>query len=62
LFHLAGNNDLAEKYLALFCKKSYTAKHYVEKWLSIVAASQLPKAKLEEKDFLHRWANVVDFE
>jgi len=62
LFRLAGNKDLADKYLALFCKKSDTAKQYVEKWLSIVAASQLPKAKPEEKEFLLRWANVVDFE
>jgi len=62
LFRLAGNNALAEKYMALFCKKSDTAKQYVEKWLSIVAASQLPKAKPEQKEFLMHWANVVEYE
>jgi hypothetical protein len=53
---------LADKYLALFCKKSDTAKQYVEKWLSIVAASQLMKAKPEEKELLLHWANVVEYE
>jgi len=61
LFRLAGNDALADKYLALFCKKSGTAKQYVEKWLSIVAASQLPKAKPEEKELLLHWANVVEY-
>jgi len=62
LFWLAGNITLAEKYLALFCKKSDTAKQYVEKWLSIVAASRLPKAKPEEKEFLLHWANVAEYQ
>lgn len=62
LFWLAGQIDTAEKYLALFCKKSDTAKQYVEKWLSIVSASRLPKARAEEKEFLLHWANVVDYE
>jgi thiamine kinase-like enzyme len=61
LFRLAGNINLADKYLSLFCKKSDTAKQYVEKWLSIVAASRLPKAMPEEKEFLLHWANVVEY-
>jgi aminoglycoside phosphotransferase (APT) family kinase protein len=61
LFRLAGNAALAEKYFALFCKKSGTAKQYVEKWLSIVAASQLPKAKPGERELLLQWANVVEY-
>jgi len=61
LFCLAGNAALADKYLALFCKKSDTAKQYVDKWLSIVAASQLPKAKPEERELLLHWANVVEY-
>jgi len=61
LFHLAGNAVLADKYLALFCEKSNTERRYVEKWLSIVAASQLPKAKPEEKELLLHWANVVEY-
>jgi aminoglycoside phosphotransferase (APT) family kinase protein len=62
LFWLAGNISLADKYLALFCKKSDTAKQYVEKWLSVVAASRLPKARPEEKEFLLHWANVAEYQ
>jgi RIO-like serine/threonine protein kinase len=62
LFWLAGNITLADKYLALYCKKNDTAKQYVEKWLSIVAASRLPKARLEEREFLLHWANVAEYQ
>jgi aminoglycoside phosphotransferase (APT) family kinase protein len=62
LFHLAGNIRAADKYLSLFCKKSDTARQYVEKWVSIVSASALVKAKPEEKEFLLHWANVVEYE
>jgi tRNA A-37 threonylcarbamoyl transferase component Bud32 len=61
LFWLSGNVSLAEEYLSLFCKKSDTAIQYVEKWLSIVAASQLSKAKTEDKGLLQSWANVVEY-
>ena len=40
LFCLEGDNETAKKYLDLFCKKSNTAKQYVQKWMPIVAASQ----------------------
>ncbi len=33
----------------------------MEKWLSIVAASRLLKAKPEEKELLMHWANVVEY-
>jgi RIO-like serine/threonine protein kinase len=62
LFSLAGQKDMAEKYLNLFCKKSDTARQYVEKWIPIVSASQLVKGKPEEKELLLRWANVVEYE
>jgi len=61
LFWLTGDLALAEEYLSLFCKKSDTAVQYVEKWVPIVAASQLPKAKPEEKNLLMSWANVVEY-
>ncbi|MDR2202142.1 MAG: phosphotransferase [Clostridiales bacterium] len=62
LFVLDGKTALADKYLKLFCKKSDTAMQYVQKWLPIVAASQLNKQKPSERDFLLKWATVVDFE
>ncbi len=62
LFWLGGDIEGAEKYLDLFCKKSDTAKQYVQKWLPIVAASQSVKGKEEEKEFLMHWVNVVEYE
>jgi RIO-like serine/threonine protein kinase len=61
-FKLTGNDRRAEKYLALFCKKSDTARQYVQAWMSIVAASQLVKGKPEERELLTKWANVVEYE
>lgn len=62
LFKLSGDDALAEKYLDLFCKKSDTAKQYVQKWMPIVAASQSVKGKAEEREFLLKWADVVEYE
>ena len=62
LFSLAGKDELAAQSLNLFCEKTDTARQYVEKWLPIVAASQSVKGKPEEKEFLLKWADVVDFE
>lgn len=62
LFCLVGKQETAEKYLKLFCEKSDTAKQYVLKWLPIVAASQSVKGKPEEKEFLHKWVDVVEYE
>ena len=61
-FHLRGESENAERYLDLFCERSDIEKSYVQKWMPIVAASQSVKGNLEERDFLLRWANVVDFE
>ena len=62
LFVLSGKEDIAKKYMNLFCKKSDTARQYIEKWLPIVAASQSVKGKKEEREILLSWANVVDYE
>lgn len=62
LFWLAGDKETAEKYLKLFCKKSDTARQYVEKWLPIVAASQSVKGKPEERELLLSWVTIADYE
>ena len=62
LFCLAGKTDAANKYLNLFCKKSNTAKQYVQKWMPIVAASQSVKGNENERQFLLSWVDVVDYE
>ena len=62
LFWLSGDTDGAKKYLELFCKKSNTAKQYVQKWMPIVAASQSVKGHEEERELLLSWVDVVDYE
>ena len=62
LFWLEGNIEGAKKYLELFCKKSDTAKQYIEKWLPIVAVSQSVKGNAKEREFLLSWVDVVDYE
>ncbi len=62
LFSLRGDTEGARKYLDLFCKKSNTAKQYVQKWMPIVAASQSVKGNEEERQFLLSWVDVVDYE
>ena len=62
LFCLEGDNETAKKYLDLFCKKSNTAKQYVQKWMPIVAASQSVKGNEKEREFLLSGVDVVDYE
>ena len=62
LFWLNGDGDGAKRYLELFCEKSDTAKQYVQKWMPIVAASQTVKGNENEREFLHSWIDVVDYE
>lgn len=56
------DQEAADMYLNLFCKKSDTAKQYVQQWLPIVAASQLEKDNELEKDFLMKWIDVMDYQ
>lgn len=62
IFCLNGDEATAEKYLNIFCKKSDTAKQYIQKWMPIVAASQSVKGNDAEREFLLKWADVVDYE
>ncbi len=62
LFCLENDKEAAEKYLDTFCKKSDTAKQYVQKWMPIVAASQSVKGNEHEREFLLSWTGVVEYE
>ena len=62
LFWLNGDIAGAELYLNTFCKKSDTAKQYVQKWMPIVAASQSVKGNEKEREFLASWVSVVDYQ
>ena len=61
-FWLKGDSEGAKKYLELYCKKSDTAKQYVQKWVPIVAAALSVNVSEKERDFLLSWVNVVGYE
>lgn len=48
LFRTEGKNELAEKYIDLYCQKRGVDKEYVQKWIPIVAASH--SVECDEKD------------
>ena len=56
------NPKAAELYMDTFCKKTGTAKKYVQDWLPIVAAAHLKESRDEEKELLMKWIDVVDYE
>lgn len=62
LFKLAGKDEIAEKYLNLFSKKTDIAKQLIQRWMPIVAASQSIKKKPEEREFLLSWVDVAEYE
>jgi hypothetical protein len=62
LLSIAGDSEAAELYLNLFSKKSDTAKQHIQKWLPIVAASQLVKGNASERELLTKWVDVVEYE
>jgi len=62
LYKLAGDDNTAELYMTMFCKRSDTARQYVQQWLPIVAASQMAKGRPEERALLATWAEVCQYE
>ena len=62
LFSIEEKNELAEKYINLFSEKSGIEKTNIQRWIPIVAATQMTKGKEEEQEFLSNWINVVDYE
>ena len=62
LFSIEGKNELAEKYINLFSENSGITKANIQRWIPIVAATQMTKGREEEQEFLSNWINVVDYE
>ena len=62
IFSMEGKTKLAEKYLNLFAKKSTIEKANIQRWIPIVAATQLTKGNKEEQEFLSKWIDVADYE
>ncbi len=61
LMKMDKKDELAEKYLDLFCQKTNTDKHYVQKWIPVVAAAHLKKCRPETRDMLESFINVVEY-
>lgn len=62
LFSMDGKRDLADKYLTRFSEKSGIEKELIQRWIPIVAATQMTKGIPEEQEFLSNWINVFDFQ
>lgn len=56
LFRLEGKDEVAEKYLSLFCEKSGIAETNVKKWIPLVAASHSTECREGEEELLLKWA------
>ena len=52
--------NIAEKYLKLFCKKTGTSEVYARKWIPLIAAAQLVKGKPENRAILMKHVNSVE--
>jgi thiamine kinase-like enzyme len=61
LFSLENGKEVADKYLEKFCVSSEIDKKNIQRWIPLVAATQLMKEK-ENQEFLRQWIDIVDFE
>lgn len=52
----------AEYYIHTYCEKSDTAIQYIQKWMPIVAASEMTKHKPEETELLTKWISVAEYQ
>lgn len=62
LFSMHKGSEIAEKYLDIFCEMSTIEKSNVQRWIPIVAATQMTKGIKEEQEFLSKWIDIVDYE
>lgn len=60
-FVMEGKNDLAEKYLDMYCKKANADKQLIQRWIPIVAAIRLTKND-EQHELLQKWVDIVDYQ
>lgn len=62
IFSMQGKTELAEKYLKKFSEVSEIEVSNIQRWIPIVAATQMTKGNEEEQEFLKKWVDVVDYE
>ena len=54
-------DELAEKYFKLFTSLSGMDISLIQRWIPIIAATQLEKYSGEEEKFLRTWINVAEY-
>lgn len=62
LFSMQGKENEANKYINLFSKKSGIDIHNIQRWIPIVAATQMTKGNEDEQEFLRKWTDVVEYQ
>lgn len=58
---LNGEQDIAERYLHLYCERQGCTVNYVQGWMSIVAGAELARGRVAEHDYLLSMVDVVDY-
>ena len=62
LFSMQGKASLADMYLRTFSQKSGIDIRNIQRWIPIVAATQMTKGNEDEKWFLSRWIDVIEYQ
>ncbi len=62
LFWLRGDINGATRYLDGFCQKSNAQMQDIQRWMPVVAASQTLEGNEKEREFLHSWIRVFDYQ
>ena len=62
LFSMDKKASIANKYLDLFSKKSGITKSNIQRWIPIVAATQMTKENPQEQELLSKWIDVIDYQ
>ena len=62
IFSMQKQEKMAAKYLEMFSKQSGIDKSNIQRWIPIVAATQLTKENPDEEEILRSWIDIVDFE
>ena len=62
LFSMQGKASLADKYLRTFSQKSGIDIRNIQRWIPIVAATQMTKGNEDEQEFLSKWIDVIEYQ
>lgn len=61
-FKLRGADEFAENYLNTYAEYQGCTVEYIHNWFPIVAAAELARGRVVEKDFLLSWIDVASYQ